>query len=71
MKSNLSFLNISTGKYIISNILNPNPKFTGLGLIEGNIIEVIRTTKHLVHFKICNTEMFARRSDINMVLSIF
>lgn len=69
MKSDYCFNNIKKGKFLIKSIHNPNPKFSGMGIVEGNIIEIIRFTKWLVHFRICNTEMFSRRTDINIQLS--
>ena len=57
-----------TGKYIIQKLNTNNTRFSGMGIMEENIIEVIRATKHLIHFKISMTEMFARRSDIDMIL---
>lgn len=53
-------------KYMIVEVNNPNPKFSGLGISPGNIIEVISFTSHLIRFCINNTYMFARRSDIKM-----
>lgn len=63
----LSHIN-KTGKYLIKKVENTNPKFVGMGIVEGNLIEILRITKHLIHFRICNTEMFSRKHDIIMEL---
>jgi len=57
-----------SGKYMIKKMNTNNTRFSGMGIMEENILEVIRATRHLIHFKISMTEMFARRSDINMIL---
>lgn len=57
------------GMYSIVEVSNSNGKFTGLGILPGNTVEVVRVTKHLIHFRIHLTDMFARRNDIDMRVS--
>lgn len=59
---------INPGKYIIKHVYNDNPKFSGLGIIPGNTINITHIGKHLIQFRIGLTDMFARKGDIDIAM---
>ncbi len=63
------FNEISTLRHFkIVNVSNPNPKFSGMGIIPGNILRVLSQTRTLIRFEINNTVFFARRDAINALI---
>lgn len=58
----------ATGKYVISSVSNPVSKFSGMGLVPGNEINVRHISKRLIRFDIGLTSFFARRCDLEVSL---
>lgn len=51
-------------EYLIEEVHNANPKFSGMGIIAGNTLFVSGVTKSLVKFSIGTTMFFARKRDL-------
>lgn len=60
---------IHPDNYRIAKVVTKNNRLSGMGIIEGNELKVIFSTKHLITFSIGMTVMFARRNDIDMILT--
>ncbi len=56
-------------EYLINEVHNSNPKFSGMGIIAGNKLLVSAVSKTLVRFSIGYTVYFARKHDLELTVT--
>jgi hypothetical protein len=56
-------------EYLIDEVHNANPKFSGMGIIAGNTLFISAVTRTLVRFNIGTTFFFARKRDLELTVT--